>query len=266
MVWLSGLCAAIAVLLWWPPQTVRRLRTPVPERSGRRRLPLPVGLAAAVGFGSVAGLTVAGAKGAVLALVAGTGIAVTVWTLHRARARTHREAARDQVARGCDELAALMRAGHSPWRAVTLVSASVPVFAEPAAHHRVGGDLTTALRDASRRPGCSGLARLAATWAIAERTGAAMTTSLDDLAGSLHAERELRRRVDTELAAARLSGRLLGLLPLVGLVLGYAVGGDPVHYLTESPPGLACLGLGVGLGAAGVVWSEQLAERAGRSA
>ncbi|MEZ5089722.1 MAG: hypothetical protein R2719_08300 [Micropruina sp.] len=31
MVWLSGLCAAIAVLLWWPPQTVRELRTPVPE-------------------------------------------------------------------------------------------------------------------------------------------------------------------------------------------------------------------------------------------
>ena len=58
--------------------------------------------------------------------------------------------------------------------------------------------------------------------------------------------------------------RLLGGLPLVGLGLGYAVGGDPIGYLTGSAAGLVCLTIGGGLAAVGLVWSDTLADRAGR--
>lgn len=260
---LSGVAVAAALLVGWSPDPWRRLRRRAPTQPApaRRRLwPLMVvGLAAAAAVGWL----VDSVRGAVLSLAFGAAVAAGVWTITHARRARRRDQVRDQVARGCSELAALLRAGHSPGRALQLVADGVPVFAEPAAHAAVGGDLIDALRRVAARPGCHGLAGLAGAWLIAQRTGASMTAFLDAVAADLAAERDLRRTVDTELAAPRLTGRLLGLLPLVGLGLGYAVGGDPVGYLIGSLPGLACLGVGIGLAVAGLVWTERLADRAG---
>lgn len=263
MTGLAGALLACAVWIGWPPASVRRLRDV-------RRSPPAVRVRAPIGFGllvvgaPLAGGVLDGVRGAALGWVVGVTGAAAAWTVLHARAGRRRSLTRDQVARGCSELAGLLRAGYAQVRALELVAREEPLFAEVAAHHRVGGDVVEVLRAAARRPGASGLAALAASWRIAERTGAAMTASLDDLAVNLAAERELARTVTTELAAARLTGRLLGFLPVVGLALGYVVGGDPVGYLTGSSAGLACLTIGSGLAAAGVVWSEALAERAGR--
>ena len=75
----------------------------------------------------------------------------------------------------------------------------------------------------------------------------------DHIEANYETEGDLRRSVDTELAAARMTGRLLAVLPLVGIGLGYAVGGDPVAYLTASTPGLMCLASGTAAAVAGVV-------------
>jgi tight adherence protein B len=213
---------------------------------------------------TLAGWAVAGSRGAVLGGVAAACSATAAWTLTQARRARLRNRAAEEVSRGSSELAALLRSGHPPARALRLVAENAPCFAEPAAHFRVGGDLTEALQRVGARPGYEGLRGLAGTWRIAERTGASMTLFLDDLATHLSDERELRRSVDTELAAARMTGRLLGFLPLVGLALGYAIGGDPVAFLVSSVAGLWCLACGVGLAVAGVVWSEKLADRAGQ--
>ena len=263
MSWLAGALAASAVWLCWPVPASGRLGDPPVARAVVRRSRTPLLVLVAVGA-AVVGALADGVRGAVVGWVAGSVIAVFGWVGLRARDGRRRAAIGDQVARGCGELAALLRGGRDPLGALRTGAGDAPLFAEAAAQQRVGGDLVTVLREASRRPGAEGFAALATGWRVAERTGAAMTTTLDDLAASLVAERELRRTVATELAAARLTGRLLGLLPAVGLVLGYAVGGDPRGDLTGSPPGLACLALGGSLAAAGVVWSESLAERAGR--
>lgn len=259
----SAVAMLIAVMLWQPQAPWRRLRVRAPARRPDSRVRLVPVLVSGVAAAVVAGWVVDSVRGAVLGLALGASAAVAIWTLaHAARAR-QRNRTRDEVARGCSELAALLRAGHPPGRALQLVADGVPVFAEPAAHAEVGGDLVEALQRVAARPGCHGLGGLAGAWRIAERTGASMTVFLDDLAANLSAERELRRTVDTELAAPRLTGRLLGFLPVVGLGLGYLVGGDPVGYLTGSLPGLACLGIGISLAVAGVVWTEKLADRAG---
>lgn len=254
---------ACAVWLCWSSPAVRRLRPPRPDRAVVR-VRAPAALVLLVIGAPIPGLLLDGVRGAVLGWAAGVTAAAAGWTVLHGRAARRRSAARDQVAHGCGELAGLLRAGYPPVRALELVARDVPLFAELAAHHRVGGDVVAVLRAASRRPGADGLAALATSWQIAERTGAAMTTALDDVAANLAAERELTRLVSTELAAARLTGRLLGFLPVVGIGLGYAVGGDPLGYLTGSPAGLACLAIGSGLAAGGLVWSEALAERAGR--
>lgn len=263
MSWLAGALTASAVWLCWPVPVSRRLRDRRVARAVVRRSSTPLLAGVAVGAALVGGLA-DGVRGAVLGWVVGCTTAVLGWAALRARAARLRSATRDQVARGCGELAALLRSGRDPLGALQAVAGDAPLFAEAAAQHRVGGDLVTVLREAARRPGAGGLAVLATGWQLAERTGAAMTSTLDDLAASLVAERELHRTVATELAATRLTGRLLGLLPVAGLGLGYAVGGDPLGYLTGSLPGLACLAMGGSLAAAGLVWSESLAERAGR--
>ena len=260
---LAAMLTAWAVWGCWPAANIRRLR-PVRRRRAGAQLRAPALLGSTVLAAPLAGAVLGGVRGAVFGWVLGVSAAVAVWTVLRATAARRRSVVSDQVARGCGELAGLLRAGYPPVRALEVVARETSLFAGIAAQHRVGGDPVAAMRTAAKRPGAAGLGDLATAWQIAERTGAAMTMALDDLAASLAAERELARTVTTELAAARLTGRLLGLLPLAGLVLGYAVGGDPVRYLTGSPAGLVCLGIGVGLAGAGVVWSESLAERAGR--
>ncbi|GAA0327390.1 type II secretion system F family protein [Micropruina glycogenica] len=261
---LSGLLLVAAVALWRPLRPWRRVlvraRATRPERPVRL---IPV-LLIGVLFITVAGWLLAGDRGAVLSGVAAACSATAVWTITQAHRAHQRNRAADEVARGSSELAALLRAGHPPARALGLVAESAPCFAESAAHFRIGGDLTEALQRVGDRPGYEGLCGLAATWRIAQRTGASMTTFLDDLATRLIDERELRRSVGTELAAARMTGRLLGFLPLVGLGMGYLIGGDPVAFLISSVGGLWCLALGVALAVAGVVWSEKLADRAGQ--
>ena len=260
---LSAAALLAAMVLWQPPAASRRLRSQAPTRRPDSRIGLVPGLVTAV-LGAVAvGWVVDSARGAVLGLALGASASVAVWTLAHAAGASRRNHTRDEVARGCSELAALLRAGHAPVRALQLVADGLPVFSEPAAYAFVGGDLIAALQRVAEHPGCHDLRGLAGAWRIAERTGASMTSSLDDLAVQLSAERELRRTVDTELAASRLTGRLLGFLPVVGLGLGYVVGGDPVGYLLGSVAGLACLGVGISLAVAGVVWTEKLADRAG---
>lgn len=262
---LAALACAAAVLVGWPEGVDGRLAAAPP--SVRRRLARPpvwVPLVLVVALFGVVGALLDGVRGGVLGWSAGMAAAVVSWTALRTRASRLRAGARDEVARGCGELAALLRAGHAPLRALRLVAQDAPVFAEAAAQQRVGGEVAAVLRQGASRPGCEGLTAVAAAWQVTERTGAAMTASLDDLAAHLHAEREVGRTVTTELAATRLTGRLLGLLPLVGLALGYLIGGDPLAYLTASAPGLVCLGVGTGLAVAGLVWSETLADRAGR--
>ena len=260
---LSAVAVVAAILLWQPVSPWRRLRARAPAHRPAPNVRLVPLLLCGVGALAAAGWLVDLVRGAVLGLSLGASCAGAVWTLAQARRSRLRSRTRDEVARGCSELAALLRAGHPPGRALQLVADGVSVFVEPAAYAAVGGELTEALQRVGSRPGCHGLRGLAGAWRIAERTGASLTAFLDDLAANLTAEGELVRTVETELAAPRMSGRLLGFLPLVGLVLGFAIGGDPVGYLTGSIPGLACLGVGICLAVAGVVWTEKLADRAG---
>jgi tight adherence protein B len=68
--------------------------------------------------------------------------------------------------------------------------------------------------------------------------------------------------VSAELAAPRSTGKLMAALPLVGVGLGYLLGGRPLEWLVAGPPGWACLLLGLLLAAAGVLWIERLARDA----
>ena len=106
-----------------------------------------------------------------------------------------------------------------------------------------------------------GLLELARAWQIAVETGAPMSSTLDQVATSLSADEELSRVVNSELAAARATSKVMAALPPCGIGIGYLLGGDPARWLLAARAGWACLLTGIFLACAGVLWIEALARR-----
>jgi tight adherence protein B len=88
-----------------------------------------------------------------------------------------------------------------------------------------------------------------------------MSSTLDQAATSLAADQALTQVVNSELAAARATGKVMAILPGCGLGIGYLLGGDPARWLLAGPAGWACLLGGVALACAGVLWIEALARQ-----
>lgn len=217
---------------------------------------LPLGVVAAAGL---TGGFLGGATWAVIAFAVSAVLvtALLVWRQHRQRAAARATAA--AVAGACQLLAGLLRVGHVPAAALRVAARDSPILAEAAAVQQVGGAVGPPLRRAGRRPGGTGLVELGVAWEVAERTGASLSATLDSLAQRLTAAREVSDIVAAELSAPRATGRLLAVLPAAGLVLGYGLGGDPLAFLTGSPPGQLSLAAGVALACAGVFWTERIA-------
>lgn len=216
--------------------------------------------------GLAAALLITGTRGLAVAL-AGSIVVVTVAVIVRGRLRTRRALVRRQeVAHASEVLGSLARIGHVPSAALAAAVRDCPVLARAAAVQHVGGDPVPVLRADAGLPGADGLLAIARAWQVTSETGAPIVASLDAVTAQLRATKELAHVVDSELAAPRATGQLLAGLPFAGLGLGFALGGDPLGFLTGSLVGQACLVCGVALAAAGVLWSEALADRAAQSA
>lgn len=258
MMALALLAAAAAGWLWVTPSPgLSRLAA----RSARSR----VGPARLLTWLPAAVLGLVAAAVAVWAVGVATGCvaATATWVLGRNRRRREAARQRAEVVRACQLVGGLLGLGQVPAEALRAAAARVPVLAEAAAVQTLGGEVAEVLRRASVRPGWEGLRELAAAWRVAEQTGASMAATLTAVADRLAAELTLRATVEAELSAPRATGRLLALLPLAGLGLGYLLGGDPVGFLTSSWFGQLCLALGAALGCAGLVWTELLADKHG---
>lgn len=125
-----------------------------------------------------------------------------------------------------------------------------------------GGDVAAALAEGAGQPGAEALREVAACWGVAEGSGAGLAASLDLVAGGLREREAHRREIAAELAGVRASGYLLAALPAFGLLLGGALGADPVHVLLGTAPGNVALAAGLVLDVAGVAWLGHLARRA----
>jgi tight adherence protein B len=201
------------------------------------------------------------ARGTVLASAA-VLVALTASRLivsYRRRRSTLR--ARADVAQACTVLASYLRVGQVPAAALAIAAADCNVLREGHRVHTLGGDVVSVWRQQARRRGHLGLLELARAWQVSVETGAPMSLMLDQVASSLSADQSLVGVVNSELAAARATSKVMAALPLCGIGLGYLLGGDPAHWLLAGPTGWACLISGVLLACAGVLWIEALARR-----
>ncbi|GAA1747220.1 type II secretion system protein [Aeromicrobium alkaliterrae] len=258
----AAVAAGCAVLLRWPDPdwaAAHRLDLAGPARWPRLLLILVAVPAVAAVLPSVGGVA------PVLVLV--TGAAVAAFVGREVRRATRRDAARaalQEVTALVDLLAAELRAGTLPEQALATAAVDHELVAPAARVARLGGDVAAALRLLVDRPGCQGMAAVAGAWRLSETCGAPLADVLDQVGRGLRFESELADEIRSTVEPARATGRLLAVLPLLGLLLGAGLGADPVEVLTTTLPGAACLVLGTVLACTGVRWIETTADRAER--
>ncbi len=196
-----------------------------------------------------------------LVIVAATAVGAALFVLRQVRISRARSAflrTRAQTIAALDLLAAELSAGILPRHAIETLVDDAPSLRRAAAAAAHGGDVVAALRAASAEPGARALADLAGAWQVAERAGAPLAHVLDRVATAVRDDAEVDRDVQAEAAPARATGRLMAVLPVLGLSLGAGMGADPVHVLTGTVEGASCLAGGVLLACAGVMWVDRI--------
>ncbi|GAA4671250.1 type II secretion system F family protein [Nocardioides nanhaiensis] len=251
---LAGLSAAGVLLLVLP--AAPRFPDPGGDVGDRRPGWLGLSLAAAA-----VGLALLLLDGSSLVLVLlGAGVLLAARRLVAARRRSVRaEEVSARVLDLCEQLAAELTAGQPPAAALDRAAGDWPLVAPVAETFRVGGDVPGALRGLAGGPGAGQLRVVAAAWQVAHGSGGGLAEAVQRVASDLRADRATARVVDGELASARATARLVACLPVVALLMGSGVGGDPWAFLLGHPVGLACLASGLALGLAGLAWIEALA-------
>lgn len=176
--------------------------------------------------------------------------------------RRQRVATREALA----EVVADVRAGQPPTRALerALRDRDSQLAPRALAAARWGGDVAEALRDDARQSSQSILAGASACWSVAATQGAGLADALDRLVSQDRRAEEVRRQLAAHLAAPRATARMLALLPVLGLLLGFAIGGDPLGWLLGTAWGWGCLALGILLIAAGLAWAQRIVSRTER--
>lgn len=196
-------------------------------------------------------LVVNGLVGVVVAAVVAHLVAQT-------RRRTAAAQRRLRVLALCDALVAELRSGQSTLSALERVAEEWDELTSVASAARMGADVPTALRSTAALPGAEALSEVAAAWQVSARSGAGLAEVLERMGAAVREQEDVARESAAALAPARATAHLLGVLPLVGLALGTALGGDPLHVLFATPVGTALLALGAALALTGVLWVERL--------
>ena len=272
------MCLGCAVLAAWlaipapPTRLVRNRLAPTAlaaatdathgeGQRGRRRSWIYCAIMIISLFVIIASGHLAKATGAVLAcaiLLVGVTATRLVVQYRRRRAALR---VRAEIAHACAALASYLRVGQVPSAALAIAAADCEVLREGHQTRTLGGDVVQVWRLQARREGHSGLLELARAWQVSTTSGAPMSSTLDQVATSLAADQALTQVVNSELAAARATGKVMAILPGCGLGIGYLLGGDPAHWLLAGPAGWACLLGGVALACCGVLWIEALARQ-----
>jgi tight adherence protein B len=248
-----------AVLLVRPPQ-----RWVIGIRLGMSWKPWrPVAVGPALGAGLIVGavaLALAMLSPATVFVAATAGGAALFGLRQTRAARVRRSSVRTraETTMALELLAAELRAGTLPAYALAAVAEDAPSVRPAAAAARHGGDVAAALATAGASPGAGVLVDLAGAWQVAERAGAPLADVLDRVAAGVREDAEVDRDVQAEAAPARATGRLMAVLPLLGLSLGAGMGADPVHVLTGTLGGALCLTAGVALACAGIAWVDRI--------
>lgn len=185
------------------------------------------------------------------------------WTLRQLNGRRQAGQTSDSLGELASALVAELRSGAEP-RAAMQAAASGLVGLAPVVAAAAGptGDVGAALATLGRTRGGSTAGALAAAWRVSELTGCGLAEPMARVLRTHRAQDGLRREVAAELAGPIATAYLLAVLPVLGVVLGTALGASPMSFLLGTGPGRVVLSVGVLLDLAGLLWTRRIARAA----
>ena len=179
---------------------------------------------------------------------------------------------RDDAAQLCGRVAALTRAGLPAARVWQVLADGSGPTARTAAivagMVAVGGSAADGLRLAARQgsgTGLEALTWLAITVEVIERSGAPAALVLDAVGDGLLAQITQADEREVALAGPRTTATVLSALPVIGVLLGAAIGVNTLGVLAGTRIGWACAAGGGLFWFAGRRWTTALVRSAGRS-
>ena len=232
---------------------------PEPRRH-RRGVPLgalvPIGAVAA----AIVGYRLAGIAGSLAAVVG-------VWILPRMvghrRARRRARRMQEHLADAVALVATAMRSGRSLLQAIELSADELDpslgdTFRTLVDRVELGDAMDDAIDAWAFDVGGPDARLVAGVLKLHRRTGGSLSTTLEDLAGTLRSRRTAAREVESLTAQARLSATILGLLPIGFFLFLSVVAREDLEAAYETPAGVAAVGLGLALQGAAYLWIRSL--------
>lgn len=210
----------------------------------------------------VAGFVVAGLPGAVV----GVGAAMAAKRMRGYRTRRSTATRRDeQLADAIGALTAAVRAGMSVPQAVAYAAkeAEPPIsedLAQLVADLDVGVPLTSAIQGWAERTDSEDARLVAGALDLHRRSGGDLPAVLDEVSSTIRERVAVAREVRALTAQARLSGWILGVLPVGFFAFLWLTSRRDIEGALGTPAGMVSVGLGLLLEVAAFLWIRSLLE------
>lgn len=256
---IAAVALAVAVLVSPAGSRWRARDVLVPPRR-RVRLPVTAGAVLACAAAAVA-----------VTLPAGMALGLLSATLLARRRLAGRRRLRTAEGAGLqgalDVLVGELRIGAHP---VTAIGAAAQEshgriaqsLAAVSARALLGADVAAGLRTEGRRsPSPAHWDRLAVCWSLAQTHGLAIATLMQAAQRDIAERERFRGRVEAGMAGARATAAILAGLPVLGVLLGHAIGAEPLRFLLSAGAGGWLLVVGVAFVCCGLLWSDRITSK-----
>jgi tight adherence protein B len=220
----------------------------------RSRVVLSAALIASIGW------AFAGIAGSVLGAIA---FVIARRAARRRVAKRSAEIVESQLADAVGSIAAALRAGLSLSQALAYAGREIePPLGEmlrrTSSRESLGEPLERALTRWAEEVGSDDARLVNGVLALHRRTGGDLPRVLDRVAEALRERRETAREVRALTAQARLSGAILGLLPIGFFLFLLLTSRSDIAAAFETPAGIAATGLGLLMQGVAFVWIRHL--------
>ncbi|MFN2590230.1 MAG: type II secretion system F family protein [Actinomycetota bacterium] len=248
----------ILVAVW--PEARRRPVEPHPVALSwwERQWQWVAGLAASAG-GTVLGIRLLGPLGLMFAM---TGLAVP-FGLDRRRRRKEQESMERQLGDLAATIALGVRSGLSIPQSLDLAAEEAepplsPLLERMLAERRIGADLGSSLTTLAEGIGTDDARLLVLILLTHARTGGNLAAALQEVAVTIRHRVEARRELRALTAQGRISGAILGALPIGFFVVLAATSGNELASVYRSGPGIAMVVAGLALEVVAYLWIRHL--------
>ncbi len=219
-------------------------------------------MSVATAFGTVAAAILLGAPPVLAALLGAPGAALPYFWVSRRRTKRLR-AFEEQLPEAIDLLTRAIRAGHPISSGMRMVAEEAPAavaeeFRQTFEEQRFGLPFDDALLNLVDRVDSVDVRIFATALLIQREVGGNLAEILDNLAETIRGRFYIRRQLRVYTAQGRLSGWILGLLPVVVALAIHLLNPGYLVVLFTTPPGLFLLALALTLQLVGVLWIRSI--------